>query len=93
MEALPGAVVEALDAALSRHDPHADLRVATACTGCGQAFELALDPVPLYWAELASRAEQLLADVHRLAAVYGWTEGEILRLGPVRREAYLELVG
>jgi len=90
---LPSEVIDALDAALGRHDPHADLRLATACASCGHSFELVIDPGELYWAELAERAQRLLYEVHRLARAYGWTEGEILRLDPARREAYLELVG
>jgi hypothetical protein len=90
---LPVEVIDALDTALGQHDPHADLRLATACASCGHAFELVVDPGELYWAELAERAQRLLYQVHRLACAYGWTEGEILRLDPARREAYLELVG
>jgi len=93
VDELPGEVLDALDTALGRHDPHADLRLATTCAGCGHAFELVVDPGELYWTELAWRAQRLLYEVHRLAGAYGWTEREILRLDPARREAYLELVG
>ena len=34
-----------------------------------------------------------LAEVHALAAAYGWTEAEVLALSAARRRAYLELVG
>jgi hypothetical protein len=90
---LSAEVVEALDTALAQHDPHADLRLATTCAACGHAFELAVDPSGLYWAELAEHARRLLVDVHRLAAAYGWSERDILTIDPARREAYLELVG
>jgi hypothetical protein len=90
---LPADVVGALDAALAEHDPHADLRLATVCAACGHAFDLAVDPCGLYWAELAEHARRLLVDVHRLATAYGWSEREILRIDPARRAAYLELVG
>jgi hypothetical protein len=90
---LPAEVVDALDIALAQHDPHADLRLATTCATCGHAFELAVDPAGLYWAELSEHARRLLVDIHRLAAAYGWSEREILTIDPARREAYLELVG
>jgi hypothetical protein len=90
---LPAELVAALDAELARRDPLADLRLSIACPGCRRSFELALDPAALYWSELAERARRLLSDVHRLASAYGWTEPEILGIHPVRRAAYLELVG
>lgn len=90
---LPAEVVAALDDAMARCDPHADLRLAASCAGCANTFELAVDPCGLYWAELAERARQLVTDVHRLASAYGWSERDILRIDPVRRDAYLELIG
>jgi hypothetical protein len=93
VEELPAEVVDALDTALALRDPHADLRLATTCATCGHAFEVAVDPSGLYWAELADHARRLLVDVHRLASAYGWSEREILGIDPARRAAYLELVG
>jgi hypothetical protein len=90
---LQAEVVDVLDAALAELDPYADLRLATTCATCGHAFEVAVEPGGLYWAELAEHARRLLVDVHRLACAYGWTEREILGIDPARREAYLELVG
>ena len=90
---LPAELVAALDAELARRDPLADLRLSINCAGCRHSFELVLDPAALYWAELAERARRLLFEVHRLARAYGWTESEILGIHPVRRAAYLELVG
>jgi hypothetical protein len=92
-EQLPAQAVDALEDAMSRQDPDADLRLAMTCVGCHAPFEVSLDPARLYWDELADHARRLLHDVHRLAAAYGWTEAEVLALGPVRREAYLELTG
>ncbi|MER6307690.1 hypothetical protein [Streptomyces sp. NPDC001657] len=86
-------ILQALDAELRRRDRHADLRVRTGCPGCTHTFELALEPAALYWEELAERARCLLADVHRLAGAYGWSEQECLGLDPVRRAGYLELIG
>jgi len=34
----------------------------------------------------------LLDDIHLLASAYGWTEDEVLRLSPMRREAYVRRV-
>jgi DNA-directed RNA polymerase subunit RPC12/RpoP len=93
VDALPDDVVSTLDAALEVCDPYADLRLGTSCASCANTFELAVDPCGLYWAELAERARRLVTDVHRLASAYGWSERDILRIDPVRRDAYLELIG
>jgi hypothetical protein len=31
--------------------------------------------------------------VHLLASAYGWSEGDILSMSPVRRQFYLEISG
>jgi hypothetical protein len=46
----------------------------------------------LLWVEVEAGAIALVQDVHLLAAAYGWSEAEVLGLGPARRRAYLELV-
>lgn len=86
-------LVQALDAELRRLDGRADLRIRTDCPDCGGTFEATVDPASLYWEEIEDRARQLLMDVHRLAAVYGWSERECLSLDPLRRAGYLELIG
>lgn len=82
-----------IDAALDAVDPRADLSLALTCPDCGHSGSARLDPGALLWDELAASAQALLADVHRLARAYGWTEDQVLALGPVRRAHYLSLVG
>ena len=38
------------------------------------------------------RALRTLREIDVLATAYGWTETEILRLSPWRRQAYLEII-
>jgi hypothetical protein len=52
-----------------------------------------LDPGEFLWSKVNLQAHRLLQDVHLLARAYGWTESDVLRLGPGRRQAYLELAG
>ncbi|WP_326538128.1 hypothetical protein [Pseudorhodoferax sp.] len=80
------------EAALEQLDPQADLALALQCTDCGHAGNAQLDPGSLLWDELEVRAHALLAEVHRLACAYGWTEEQVLALGPARRACYLAMV-
>lgn len=82
-----------VDAALEQLDPRADLALALQCTDCGHAGNAQLDPGSLLWDEFEARAHALLADVHRLASAYGWTEEQVLALGPARRARYLAMAG
>lgn len=85
-------VLARVEAALERLDPQADITLALACTDCGHASQAQLDPGSLLWDELEARAHALLAEVHRLACAYGWTEEQVLALGPARRARYLAMV-
>jgi hypothetical protein len=89
---LPDAVIAAVDAQLSAADPAALMELAMCCPSCAHAWTPLFDIGAFLWTEIAARAERLLREVHTLARAYGWSEGSILALGPVRRERYLELV-
>lgn len=76
---------------LARADPLAEMNLALHCPSCGRDWQEALDVVSFFWTEVESRARRILAAVHTLASVYGWTESEILSLSETRRSAYLEM--
>jgi hypothetical protein len=90
---LPAEVAAAAVAAMAEADPQADVRLALACPLCGTSWEVAFDAGSFLWAEVEAWARRTLLEVHQLAAVYGWSEAEVLALGPLRRQAYLELIG
>lgn len=77
---------------LEAADPLADLRLSVACEACGQPTQASLDAGDLLWGDVQQHARGLLGQVHSLAQAYGWTEGEVFALSPVRRAAYLDLV-
>lgn len=77
---------------LAAADPLAETRVTFRCVACDHQWAETFDIATFLWAEIASRARRLTADVHALARAYGWTETEILALGESRRARYLELV-
>ncbi|MFF3072932.1 hypothetical protein ACFVSN_02250 [Kitasatospora sp. NPDC057904] len=91
-DALPADVLEAVAGALAGRDPQADVRLDLDCAECGHAWTSPFDASGYLWAELDAHARRLLHDVHALATAYGWTEAEVLAVGPERRQLYLELV-
>jgi hypothetical protein len=81
-----------LDDAFDRADPGGNIELALVCVACGQSWSEAFDVVGFFWEEIDARARSIMQEIHRLATAYGWTEGEILSLGPSRRAGYLEMV-
>jgi hypothetical protein len=90
---LPEAVVMRVEDAMERGDPRADLRFALECTDCGHAWEAPLDVGQFVWGEIDQWARRMLVDVAALASAFGWTEDRVLALSPLRRQAYLEIIG
>jgi hypothetical protein len=90
--ALPAEVIEAVASAMEAKDAAAVLRARLACAACGVEDEFVLDLAAWAWDAVDGHVLALLDDVRRLAAAYGWTEDEVLALGPNRRAFYLEPV-
>lgn len=70
-----------------------ELRCALHCPDCSHAATYELDLAHFVWREALHTARRLLGDIHALALNYGWREQDIAAMSPVRREAYLELLG
>ncbi|HTT22851.1 MAG TPA: hypothetical protein VMG82_28230 [Candidatus Sulfotelmatobacter sp.] len=77
---------------LQEADPAGDQLVLLCCSACSHVWQVVLDMESFLWAKLNSLAKRLLTEVHVLARAYGWTEREVLALGPARRQFYLEMV-
>jgi hypothetical protein len=88
---LPPAVVEGLAQRMAEADPLADIQLDVACPTCAHRWRAAFDIVSFLWREIEAWARRMLNDVHTLAAAYGWCERDILDLGPMRRQFYLEM--
>jgi hypothetical protein len=92
VDEVPAAVLDAVSQRMERLDPGAKVSFALACPHCAAAWDARLDIGQLVWQKVQASAERLLFDVDSLARAYGWTEAEVLRLSPVRRAAYLQMV-
>jgi hypothetical protein len=92
-EALPEPVVARLATLLEESDPLADVALDLQCPECGHAWPLTFDVATFFWEEIEALARRLMLEVHTLARAYGWSEGEILALGAVRRRLYVEMAG
>lgn len=83
---------EKIAQAISQADPQAEILIDLKCAACDHQFQSRFDIVSFLWTEVNAWAERLLADIHALAKAYCWTETEILRLSPWRRQVYLNMV-
>lgn len=81
----------ALDDALRRLDPMAEIRLDLACPACGHGFSAPFDVAAQFFAELAAEADQLLREVLAIGRACHWSETEILGLPRPRRRAYATL--
>jgi hypothetical protein len=89
---LPVDVIDAVEQAMDAADPLANIELQLHCLDCGNTWPVRFDVVSYLWSEIGIWAGQILREVHRLAAAYGWSEREILSLSPGRRRRYLEMI-
>jgi hypothetical protein len=92
VDTLPASVTEAVASRMAEADPQADVELELECPVCGNAWPATFDIAYFLWSELDGWSQRMLDDVHVLASAYGWSESEVLALGP-RRQLYLERVG
>ena len=90
---LPNAVLSAVSQEMGETDPQAEVLLEVVCPECSAISPAPFDIVSHLWAELDAWARRMLREVHALAAAYGWSEAEILRMSATRRRAYLDLIG
>jgi hypothetical protein len=90
---LPDAVLTAVSRKMGEADPQAEVLLEVSCPACSSVSPAPFDIVSHLWTELDAWARRMLREVHTLATVYGWSEAAVLRMNPVRRRVYLDLVG
>jgi hypothetical protein len=89
---LPAHVVDAISERMSEADPQAEVELAIECPECHHVSRELFDIVPFLAAEIHAWAVRTMRDIHHLAAAYGWSESEVLAVGPRRRAFYLDLI-
>jgi hypothetical protein len=92
VDALPKPIIDLVAEQLAHADAGVDVDVALTCDACAHCWTAPFDVVAFFWEEIDAWAERTLYDVHRLASAYGWSEPDILALGPRRRQRYLDLI-
>ncbi len=92
VEKLPKKVVVALGKRIEALDPQAEIQINLNCPNCQHKWPVFFDVASFLWTEINDWAERMLLAIHTLAQAYSWTETEILRLSPVRRQFYLGFV-
>lgn len=88
----PNSLLSEVSAQIEQFDPQAEVKLQLVCPACGNRFEEFLDPGGYLVQELAARQRVKYQEVHHLARAYHWSEEEILRMGPRKRQVYLELL-
>jgi hypothetical protein len=81
-----------LGARIEERDPLGMIEFEMQCTECGQRATTLFDIGRFLWAEIDAWCQRLLSDIHSIARAYGWSEPEILALGPWRRQVYLNMI-
>jgi hypothetical protein len=89
---IPASLVAAIDTHLSAADPAAIVELRLLCPACAHSWTQLFDIAAFLWAEISARAARVFREIHLLAREYGWSESQILALGSLKRERYLEMV-
>lgn len=90
---IPEASIDALAQELEHRDPWTTLEIESQCPACGVAASFEVDLEARLIGQLYARQRQILAEIHRLASAYHWSETAILQLPAWRRRHYLAQLG
>jgi hypothetical protein len=89
---LPAQVMDLLDARMALEDPQANIIMNLSCPACSHSWEAQFDIVSYLWIEIDSWAKRILQEVAVLAAAFGWSESQILKLSPQKRQHYIDII-
>lgn len=90
---LPEAALKAVASRMSSLDASGGGGIDICCPVCQHEWAVVFDVATYLSRELSAWARRLLREVHLLARAYGWAERDILAMAPLRRRAYLDLLG
>lgn len=86
------ALARRLDRAFCALAPSLDDFLGGICPACGHEVTMRFDPLTYTLAELRNAFSGIHAEVHALAAAYGWPEDAILALPRTRRTRYVSII-
>jgi len=86
---VPETWLPSLESALRERDPFTAMELTATCPSCGHTESFEFDPEEYLLNMLAAVQRSLMDEIHRLATVYHWSEGQILSLSAGRRQYYL----
>src|SRR5207237_8695441 len=89
---LPETVIADLARRLAEYDSDAEVLIDLSCPLCECKYQLPFEIASFFHMEIGAHAQRLLAEVHVLAAAYGWREAEILAMSARRRQSYIEML-
>jgi hypothetical protein len=90
---IPPPVIVEIEKAMEEADPLSNIAFSLTCDVCSNSWNAVFDIVCFIWEEISQMVKGLLKEVHILAEAYGWSEDQILRLSPFRRQFYIECIG
>jgi len=93
LDQLPQTAIDRISERLIEADPQAEVLIDLDCARCHHSWQVVFEIERFLWIRVGALARRLLREVHTLARAYGWSEGDILGLSPLRRQFYLEAVG
>lgn len=88
----PPEVRTLISARMEESDPLAIIDFELCCASCGHVWSSMLEPDVFIWMQLNAWANRMVRHVHTLATAYGWSELDIVRMSPMKRQLYLDLV-
>ncbi|MBU0909616.1 MAG: hypothetical protein KKA54_02870 [Proteobacteria bacterium] len=89
---LSAAAKTEIEQEMERLAPRIGASFAAVCPECGRSFTAAFDVQEFVLAELNTRLDLLLKEVHYLAFHYHWSEKEILGMTRENRRRYIEVL-
>jgi hypothetical protein len=88
----PARLRPSIEGFIARLAPEVSGPVGGHCPACATVIEAQFDVPSFVVAELRRRAAEVYAEVHLIAAAYGWAEAAILALPGARRRHYAEML-
>lgn len=92
MDKLPGDTWDALEQQMEKLDPQADIQMALTCPACAHEWSASFDIAGYLWTEIDNWAKHVMQEVYLLARSFHWSEQDILKMSPRRRQLYIEMI-